>query len=731
MLSQKSAWGSGGYTSTDGFKVGKTDAGTIYRGRLTFAPVPAGIVITSIKLTMNRTDGYNTHTIKLGVSSSGSWGAETEARVNWTVGSGRGSKSITLTSMAGSIAKYTSGDWYLHVTHGSGTNSYTEFTGGSNPKIEITYEYAASTPTFSASSVNMGSAVTINTNRKSSNLTHTIRYNFGAASGIIGTEKGVGASVSWTPPLNLAVQVPNNTSGTATITCITYLNGVQTGQATASLTLNVPSSVTPTISAINISEAVSGLSAKFGAYIQSKSKLKIVTSAAGAQGSSISSYSVNVGGTAYSGASVTTNTITSSGTLSISVTVRDSRGRTASRSTNVNVSAYAAPYVTSFSASRCNAAGTAAQGDGTRVWVSVAAGSHQINGKNTTTAKVEYRPTGSTTWTSAATLPVSASGVNYVVNLTNHALPDNVVFTAAVSYDLRVTISDYFTTSSKTVRLAGSAGLAYWDAARNRIGFGTEPASNNAVAINPGWRFTLGHTVMAGGLRFTGENYGPFWQYDDGTGWYLRPTSGTKKFELLWQNTEGAYKGYFGIDTGGNVSFGKPLGVAQGGTGAASAAGGLANLGGMPKTGGDFTGNIRVNKADPYLYLYDSNSKYAYGLHAFSEGGSGTFGIYDGNDHWMLFHRHSHIAEFTFPMQVRQRVMVDKNDGVMATMSTGNDPKQASVYLSVDGTWTNALTLYEDKTTLTKPLTMTSGGFGRSFSSQADLVAYLKKILDL
>ena len=157
----------------------------------------------------------------------------------------------------------------------------------------------------------------------------------------------------------------------------------------------------------------------------------------------------------------------------------------------------------------------------------------------------------------------------------------------------------------------------------------------------------------------------------------------------------------------------------------------MANLGGMPKTGGDFTGNIRVNKVDPYLYLYDSNSKYAYGLHTYSEGDSATFGVYDGSDHWMLFHRHSHIAEFTFPMQVRQRVMVDKNDGVMATMSTGNDPKQASVYLSVDGTWTNALTLYEDKTTLTKPLTMTSGGFGRSFSSQADLVAYLKKILDL
>lgn len=747
MLSQKSAWGSGGYTSTDGFKVGKTDAGTIYRGRLTFAPVPAGIVITSIKLTMNRTDGYNTHTIKLGVSSSGSWGAETEARVNWTVGSGRGSKSITLTSMAGSIAKYTSGDWYLHVTHGSGTNSYTEFTGGSNPKIEITYEYAASTPTFSASSVNMGSAVTINTNRKSSNLTHTIRYNFGAASGIIGTEKGVGASVNWTPPLSLAAQIPNGTSGTATITCITYLNGVQTGQATASLRLNVPGSVVPTISAINVSEAVSGLAAKFGAYIQSKSKLRIATSAAGAQGSSISSYSVKVGGTAYSGSPVTTNTITSSGTLSISVTVRDSRGRTASKSASVSVLAYAAPYVTSFSASRCNAAGTAAQGDGTRVWVSVAAGSHQINGKNTTTAKVEYRTTGSTAWTSAATLPVSSSGIHYVVNRTNYALPASIVFSAAVSYDLRVTVSDYFTTSSKTVRLAGSAGLAYWDAARNRIGFGTEPTSNNAVAINPGWTFNAGAATFNDWVRFEGEFAGLSWTTSNGTVINMRPYKPNNLFQITLKgpNTGNAEQATFNIQDNGTIGLAKPLPVSSGGTGANSAAGARAGLS-VPelRNGVVIVANqkgIGTNvTAGQYWQCWnwqdDTDPNTYPAAFAPSQNGKqnlGTPSAYINKVYALRYSGGTVESGTTFNEETafKKRVYVDKSDGIKSVVTTGDNPKYASVYLAVNDVWTNALTLYEDRTTLTKPLSMSSGGLGRGFSSRAELVAYLKEILGI
>ena len=104
--------------------------------------------------------------------------------------------------------------------------------------ITITYEEAVSQPTVSSSSVNLGSAVTIYTNRQSTSTTHTLLYSFGSASGTIATN--VGASRSWTPPLSLASQIPNATSGICTITCQSYNGGVLTGTRTCTVTLNVP-----------------------------------------------------------------------------------------------------------------------------------------------------------------------------------------------------------------------------------------------------------------------------------------------------------------------------------------------------------------------------------------------------------------------------------------------------------------------------------------------------------
>lgn len=79
----------------------------------------------------------------------------------------------------------------------------------------------------------------------------------------------------------------------------------------------------------------------------------------------------------------------------------------------------------------------------------------------------------------------------------------------------------------------------------------------------------------------------------------------------------------------------------------------------------------------------------------------------------------------------KKRTLVDKGDGVSATTSTGNDPKMATLYLSVDGNWTNALSLYEDRSEFTKPLALNSGGFGRKFSSEDDLKNYLKQLLGI
>lgn len=107
----------------------------------------------------------------------------------------------------------------------------------------------ASVPTVSASSVQMGSAVTITTNRKASSFTHTLTYSFGGSTGTIAT--GVGASYAWTVP-DLASKISGSTSGTCTITCQTYSGTTLIGSKTLTITLTVQAKTTPTVSSSSV-----------------------------------------------------------------------------------------------------------------------------------------------------------------------------------------------------------------------------------------------------------------------------------------------------------------------------------------------------------------------------------------------------------------------------------------------------------------------------------------------
>src|SRR5690606_1310149 len=114
-----------------------------------------------------------------------------------------------------------------------------------------------SNPSVNYSSRAMGSAITISTNRKSTSFTHTLTYKFGNASGTIATN--VGASYAWTIPMSLANQIPNSTSGTCTITCVTYSGGTRVGSSSVTFKATVPSSVKPSFDTITHSEYVSNV----------------------------------------------------------------------------------------------------------------------------------------------------------------------------------------------------------------------------------------------------------------------------------------------------------------------------------------------------------------------------------------------------------------------------------------------------------------------------------------
>lgn len=290
----------------------------------------------------------------------------------------------------------------------------------------------ATTPTLSAKSVNMGADITISMPRASSSFDHTLTYKFGSATGTIGSD--LSTSKTWTVPLSLASQIPNGTSGTCTITCKTYNGSTLIGTKTVSFTAKVPSSVVPSISSLTVAEAVSGLAAQFGAYIQNKSKLKVTISATGSYSSTIKSYKTTISGKSYTGSSFTSGVLASSGTVTISSTVTDSRGRTATKSTTVSVSAYTAAKISTFTAVRANGLG-AAEDEGTMALARIKFAISALGNKNTKSYVVEYKPKSSDTWTEAASGSVYSYDSNMLLNID---------LDTDSSYDLRLSITDYF-----------------------------------------------------------------------------------------------------------------------------------------------------------------------------------------------------------------------------------------------------------------------------------------------
>lgn len=285
---------------------------------------------------------------------------------------------------------------------------------------------------ISCGTLTMGSAGTISVSRVSTSFTHTITYLYGTKSGTICT-KSSSTSVSWTPPLDLAHMVPNATSGVGTLYCDTYNGNTKIGSKSISFTCNVPASVKPSCSISSLTNTNS----TFGCYAKLLSGVKVKPSASGSYSSTISSLKISVTGmsdkTASSGTEYTFDPFTSTGEKTITVTAKDSRGRTNSATMKVTVSDYSLPTA-KISASRGTGSTTSNfiaddTGDHAKI---VSNGSVSSISGNTITPVLQYRIAGQSAWTNLA---ISASSLN---------MSDTRVIAVSdtQAYDIRLTIRD-------------------------------------------------------------------------------------------------------------------------------------------------------------------------------------------------------------------------------------------------------------------------------------------------
>ena len=312
----------------------------------------------------------------------------------------------------------------------------------------------------SSVSVNGSNEVTVSISRKASSYTHTVVFSFGSYSK---TTTGVGASTSYAIPQSWLNAIPNATSGTAKVTVTTYSGSTKIGSAVSKdFTVTVPSTVVPTISSVAVADTTTYQTA-FGNMVQSKSKPKFTITAAGALGSTIKTYKTVFEGKSYSGATPTASVITKSGQVTASITVTDSRGRTATYDKQWTVVAYSAPKITSFQGFRCLANGTENY-EGTYLNAKVNFSIASVNSKNTASYTIEYKAQNATTWTTLT------SGSVYSLN--QSIISASGAFSVDSSYDIQLTVKDYFTTIKSAFEIPTAFTLIDFNASGKGIAFG-------------------------------------------------------------------------------------------------------------------------------------------------------------------------------------------------------------------------------------------------------------------
>jgi len=354
----------------------------------------------------------------------------------------------------------------------------------------------------SSVSVTGSNAVTVNITRAASSFTHTVVFSFGSYSK---TTTGVGTSTSYTIPQSWLNAIPNATSGTAKVTVTTYSGSTKIGSAVSkTFKLTVPASVVPTISAVSLSEAISGLAAQFGGYVQGKSKIAAKITASGALSSTIKAYKTTIQGANFTAASFTSGFLTKSGTSTVTITVTDSRGRTASTTRSITVIAYAAPKITSFQGFRCLQDGTENY-DGTYLNAAVNFSISPVSDKNTASYTLEYRLKNAETWTALT------SGAVY-------ALKQNIISASGFmstesSYDIRLSVKDYFTTVRSTFEIPTAFTLLDFNASGKGLAFGKVSELEEGMEVD--MDMSIYKNIFMGGSKRTDDEKNMYFQATD------------------------------------------------------------------------------------------------------------------------------------------------------------------------------------------------------------------------
>lgn len=319
-------------------------------------------------------------------------------------------------------------------TAGGGGGSGWEANGQSSVRL-TTIPRASS---FSVGDVTIGSAATITINRASSSFTHTVTMKLGSYS--ISAQNAL-TSASLTPPHEWCKAIPNATQATGTVTVDTYSGGAKIGTASKNVVFRVPGNIVPAITNPRIS-IVTGFN---NMCLQGRSKATVQFSANAGIGASIVSYSISGGGYYSASNNYTTGVLNTPGENVFTLSVRDSRGRTAETTTKLTVTAYNKPTVSVPIICRADASGVEKE-DGKCAKLLANIGFASLNGQNRIEAKASYRIKRTSAWNGEVNITSGVAATLFV----NSIKETN-------TYEIRIWARDTVGETSEVIRTINSS----------------------------------------------------------------------------------------------------------------------------------------------------------------------------------------------------------------------------------------------------------------------------------
>lgn len=268
-------------------------------------------------------------------------GVPWEAYIDYDGGK-RLAKSGTLTVEPNQTAMLI--DQEVTIAHdGDGTRTLYyrgEFKNKSNNKVIPINNAALVLTTISRASygadvtAEIAKPVTINITKREAWMRHSIWVRVGDWEQKIAGDN-IDTSYTWTPPIDIANQFPNSTSGTGTITYISYADGIERGRDIRKITVSVPTNLfKPGFTGFNLSDTnpvTQNLIPSPTHFVSTLSRIKVgFDGARGTAGASITGYYAEIvsGNTSAqtNGGILTVPTTMTDKQMTVRAKVQDSRG---------------------------------------------------------------------------------------------------------------------------------------------------------------------------------------------------------------------------------------------------------------------------------------------------------------------------------------------------------------------------------------------------------------------